>query len=145
MIGIPPISIFVLAFYATVGGILICCLETQLKFLRVMIAVNFGFLFSSFFRFLYYMLLAAICWSYKSLLGKIVAIAIIATAFLNTYVLCRYPSYRKIREKVRTQHKIKITYCECITYLDRISCACRLLKRKTSELSHVLARRSSDR
>jgi hypothetical protein len=108
MIGIPPISIFVLAFYATVGGILICCLETQLKFLRVMIAVNFGFLFSSFFRFLYYMLLAAICWSYKSLLGKIVAIAIIATAFLNTYVLCRYPSYRKIREKVRSQHKITI-------------------------------------
>lgn len=108
MVSIPPISGFVLAIYATCGALLICCLETQLKFLRVMIAVNFGFLFNSVWRFLFYMLLGSVAWSYNNLFGKVVAIAFGAVALFNTYVLCRYPSYRRIREKIAEEEDKRI-------------------------------------
>jgi uncharacterized membrane protein len=108
MVGIPPISTFVLAIYATCGGILICCLETQLKFVRVMIAVNFGFLFNSVWRFLFYMILGSLAWSYDSLLGKIMAAVLGGVAFFNTYVLCRYPAYRRIREKIAEEEDKRI-------------------------------------
>jgi COPI associated protein len=108
MVGIPAISAFVLAVYAICGGLLICCLETQLKFLRVMIAVNFGFLFNSFWRFGFYLLLGSVSWSFDSLLGKIVAMAFAAVAVFNTYVLCRYPSYRKMREKIAEEEDKRI-------------------------------------
>ena len=65
-----------------------------------MIAVNFGFLFSSTWRFLFYLLLASIAFSYNDIGGKIVGSGMVAVAFYNTYVLCRYPTYRKIREKI---------------------------------------------
>jgi hypothetical protein len=63
IITIPSVATAVLCAYAACGGLLICCLETQLKFLRVMIAVNFGFLFQSAWRFLFYLLLASVAWS----------------------------------------------------------------------------------
>jgi hypothetical protein len=120
LIRMPSPSVFVLAIYATCGGILICCLETQLKvsdysvakcvmeynirlrllfsqyrfdllfsqFLRVIIAVNYGFLFNSVWRFLFYLLLSSVCWSYGSLFGKIVAGCLAGCAVFNTYVLC---------------------------------------------------------
>jgi hypothetical protein len=90
------------------GGLLICCLETQLKFLRVMIAVNFGFLFSSTWRFLFYLLLASIAYSYDNLRSFIVACALVGVALYNTYVLCRYPSYRKMREKIAEEEDKRI-------------------------------------
>ena len=108
MIGLPSISAFVLSIYACCGGLLICCLETQLKFLRVMIAVNFGFLFNSFWRFVFYVLLASIAWSFDDLMGKIVAAAFVGVACFNTYVLCRYPSYRKMREKIAAEEDKRI-------------------------------------
>src|SRR5690348_9431327 len=108
MIGIPAISAFVLAIYAICGALLICCLETQLKFLRVMIAVNFGFLFNSTWRFLFYLLLGSVSWSFDNLFGKIVAIGFAAVAVLNTYVLCRYPTYRKMREKIAQEEDKRI-------------------------------------
>lgn len=108
MIGIPAISGFILAIYATCGAILICCLETQLKFVRVLIAVNFGFLFNSVWRFLFYILLGSVAWSYNNLFGKIVAICFGAVALFNTYVLCRYPAYRKIREKIAEEEDRRI-------------------------------------
>lgn len=108
MTTIPAISTFVLAVYATCGGLLICCLETQLKFLRVMIAVNFGFLFNGVTRFMFYLLLASVAWSFDNLFGRIVSIAVIVTAFFNTYVLCRYPSYRKLREKIAEEEDKRI-------------------------------------
>jgi COPI associated protein len=108
MISLPPISGFVLAIYATCGALLICCLETQLKFLRVMIAVNFGFLFNSVWRFLFYMLLGSVAWSYNQFFGKVVAIAFGAVALFNTFVLCRYPGYRKIRERVAEEEDRRI-------------------------------------
>ena len=108
MIRIPPLSSFVLAIYAVCGGLLICCLETQLKFLRVMIAVNFGFLFNSVWRFLFYMVLGSVAWSYDDLGGRIVSCCIGGVAFFNTYVLCRYPSYRKIREQIAEEEDKRI-------------------------------------
>ena len=73
-----------------------------------MIAVNFGFLFSSAWRFMFYLLLASIAFSYENLRGKIVGAAFIAVAFYNTYVLCRYPSYRKMREKIAEEEDKRI-------------------------------------
>lgn len=108
MATIPAISVFVLAVYAACGGILICCLETQLKFLRVMIAVNFGFLFHSAWRFIFYLLMASVSWSFDNLFGKIVAIIFAAVAVFNTYVLCRYPSYRRMREKIAEEEDKRI-------------------------------------
>jgi hypothetical protein len=104
----PPVSTFVLAIYAICGALLICCLETQLKFLRVMIAVNFGFLFNSVLRFLFYLILASVCWSYNNLMGKILASCVAGVALFNTYVLCRYPSYRKIRERIAEEEDKRI-------------------------------------
>lgn len=108
MLGIPAISAFVLAVYATCGGLLICCLETQLKFVRVAIALNFGFLFNSVWRFIFYLLLGSVAWSFKNLFGKIIAIAFVAVAVFNTYVLCRYPSYRKIREQIAQEEDKRV-------------------------------------
>jgi len=108
MIGFPSISNWVLAIYATCGGLLICCLETQLKFLRVIIAVNFGFLFNSIWRFFFYALLSSVSWAYNTLLGKIVCIAMLAMGLFNTYILCRYPGYRKIREQIAEEEDKRI-------------------------------------
>ena len=108
MISLPSISNWVLAIYATCGGLLICCLETQLKFLRVIIAVNFGFLFNSMWRFFFYTLLASVAWANDSLFGKIVAAAFIVIAVFNTYILCRYPGYRKIREQIAEEEDKRI-------------------------------------
>jgi len=107
-IGVPQVSGIVLAVYSICGALLICCLETQLKFLRVMIAVNFGFLFNSVWRFLYYLLLGSISWSFGNLFGKIVCIVFVAVAIFNTYVLCRYPSYRRMREKIAEEEDKRI-------------------------------------
>ncbi|CAJ1946519.1 unnamed protein product [Cylindrotheca closterium] len=108
MVSLPPLSSFVLAIYATCGGLLICCLETQLKFLRVIIAVNFGFLFNSVWRFIFYMVIASVSWSYDSIPGKVVAGVWIGIAIFNTYVLCRYPGYRRIREKIAEEEDKRI-------------------------------------
>ena len=72
-----------------------------------MIAVNFGFLFTSAWRFLFYLLLASVAWSF-GFFGQIVGAAYVAVAFFNTYVLCRYPSYRKMREKIAEEEDRRI-------------------------------------
>lgn len=108
MISFPGLSALVLAIYAICGAVLICCLETQLKFLRVMIAVNFGFLFNSVWRFIFYLILGSVVWSFNNIGGKIVACVMAGVALFNTYVLCRYPAYRKIREKIAEEEDKRI-------------------------------------
>jgi hypothetical protein len=108
MTTLPSLSNWVLAVYATCGGLLVCCLETQLKYVRVIIALNFGFLFDALYRFLYYLLMASVAYAYDNLFGKIVAVALVAVAFFNTYVLCRYPSYRKVRERIAEEEDKRI-------------------------------------
>ena len=53
-------------------------------------------------------MLGSVTWSYKTLPGKIVAIAFAAVACFNTYVLCRYPAYRKMREKIAEEEDKRI-------------------------------------
>ena len=108
LIRIPAVSQFVLAIYGTCGGLLICCLETQLKFLRVIIAVNFGFLFHSGWRFLFYVLLATVLFSYDKLVAEIIAYAVMGCAIFNTYILIRYPSYRKVRDKIAEEEDKRV-------------------------------------
>lgn len=59
-------------------------------------------------RFVFYVLMAAIAWQFGSLFDKIVAISLGAIALFNTYVLCRYPSYRSIRDKIAEEEDKRI-------------------------------------
>jgi len=75
-------------------GILICCLELNLSFLRVRIASSFGFLYNPLLRLLFSVLTASIAWSFETSLGTIACGALLILALFNTYVICRYPQYR---------------------------------------------------
>lgn len=108
MIGIRSFSTYIMSIYAILGGLLICCLETQLKFVRVLIALNFGFLFHSVFRFFFYLMMGSVGVSFGTLLGQIVGGAFVVVACFNTYVLCRYPAYRKVREKIAEEEDKRI-------------------------------------
>jgi len=57
---------------------------------------------------MFYLLLASIAFSYDELAGTIVGSAMVVVAFYNTYVLCRYPSYRKVREKIAEEEDKRI-------------------------------------
>jgi hypothetical protein len=37
-----------------------------------------------------------------------VAVCFVAVAFFNTYVICRYPSYRRIREQIAEEEDKRI-------------------------------------
>ena len=108
MIRLPSPARWILAFYAWFSGLLVCCLETQLPFLRIAIAMNFGFLFNFVARFLFYLLMSSIAISFDDLLGRITSGVLVGTAFYNTYVLYRYPSYKKIRDKIAEEEDKKI-------------------------------------
>ena len=99
---------WVLGAYATCGGCLICCLETQLKFFRTAIAMNFGFLFNPLLRFVYYILLATVCLSFDDIFGKMLAAALAGIAIYNTYVLIKYPAYRKMRDELANEEDTRI-------------------------------------
>jgi hypothetical protein len=107
-IGLPNPSKWVMAAYSICGGCLICCLETQLKFVRTAIAINFGFLFHPMFRFVFYLILASVMLSFDDLFGKILAGALIGTACYNTFVLYKYPAYRKFRDEVAKEEDLRI-------------------------------------
>lgn len=99
---------WVLGLYTLCGGCLICLLETQISFVRTPIALNFGFLFNPFSRFIFYIFLATVCFSSRTLFGMICAGFLVAVAFYNTYVLIRYPAYRKLRDKLAKEEDEKI-------------------------------------
>jgi hypothetical protein len=54
------------------------------------------------------MILSSLALSFKYLPATIVGYCFIAVAVFNTYVLCRYPSYRKIREKIAEEEDKRI-------------------------------------
>lgn len=101
-------KVWVLTAFSMFGGCLICCLETQLKAIRTLIAVNFGFLFDPTLRFFFYLLLASICLSLKDLFGMIMAGCLVGVAVYNTFVLCRYPAYRKLRDELASEEDERI-------------------------------------
>ena len=41
-------------------------------------------------------------------MGRITGIAIACVACFNTYILCRYPGYRKMREKIAEEEDKRI-------------------------------------
>ncbi len=73
-----------------------------------MIAVNFGFLFNSMWRFLFYMILASVTYAYGGLLGFVMSCVMVGVAFFNAFILCRYPAYRKVREKIAEEEDKRI-------------------------------------
>ena len=102
------IKIMVLAAYSTCGGYLICCLETQLKFIRTGIAMNFGFLFNAGFRFFFYLLVGSICFAFKDIFSYIVGGCMIGVGFYNTYVLIKYPAYKNLRDELAKEEDQRI-------------------------------------
>ena len=107
-LGLPNPSKWVMACYSVCGGCLICCLETQLKFVRTAIAINFGFLFHPTFRFIYYLILASVMLSFNDIFGKILAGCLVGTACYNTFVLFQYPAYRKFRDEIAKEEDKRI-------------------------------------
>jgi hypothetical protein len=88
------ITRMVLAGYGVCFGILLCCLELNLSFLRLRIASSFGFLYNPLLRLMFSLLLGSIAWSFQSILGTVACGALLILALFNTYVICRYPQYR---------------------------------------------------
>ena len=86
-------SKMVLGGYGICFGILLCCLESNLSFVRHPLASNFGFLYSPFLRFIFYILLGMISYSFESIVGTMAAVALCVLSLVNTVVLCRYPGY----------------------------------------------------
>lgn len=94
------ISKLVLAGYGVCFGVLLCCLELNLSFLRVRIASSFGFLYNPLLRLLFSVLLASVAYSFETLLGTIACAALSVLALFNTYVICRYPQYRAVLKEL---------------------------------------------
>lgn len=57
---------------------------------------------------IFYMLMASVCWSYQTIFGKATAIILGVVAVFNTYVLCMYPGYRKLREDIAAEEDARI-------------------------------------
>jgi len=100
-------GVWILAIYASCGGCLVCLTETELSFFRGMIASNFGFLFNSVLRFIFYLLLGTITWTY-GLMGKLVAGALVLVACYNTFIICKYPAYKKMKEEIADEAEKKV-------------------------------------
>jgi len=100
-------GVWILAIYASCGGCLVCLTETELSFFRGMIASNFGFLFNSVLRFIFYLLLGTITWTY-GLMGQLVAGALVLVACYNTFIICKYPAYKKMKEEIADKAEKKV-------------------------------------
>jgi uncharacterized membrane protein len=74
----------------------------------VIIAMNFGFLFNSVWRFIFYLMMGSVAWTYGNIFGYAVGGSFVAVACFNTYVLCRYPSYRKVRDEIAIEEDKRI-------------------------------------
>mmetsp|Transcript_10688 Transcript_10688/g.22663 ORF Transcript_10688/g.22663 Transcript_10688/m.22663 type:complete len:243 (-) Transcript_10688:177-905(-) len=102
------LSKMVLGGYGIIFGTLVCCLEINLSFLRHPIASNFGFLYNPFLRLLFYILMGMVSWSFDTVLGMIASVALGALAVVNTWVLCRYPGYRKVLNELGEEEEKKM-------------------------------------
>lgn len=71
---------------------LLCCYETHLKQISKVIALNFEFLFSAKSRAIFMIFIGSLLFSF-SLFGKLVGCAMVANAFLNVFVLLKYPAF----------------------------------------------------
>lgn len=102
------LSKMVLGGYGVCFGTLVCCLEVNLSFLRHPIASNFGFLYNPFLRLMFYVLMGMVAWSFGTLLGMISSISLGVLSLVNTYILCRYPGYRKALKEISDEEEKKM-------------------------------------
>lgn len=98
----------VLGGYGVCFGTLVCCLEVNFSWFRHPIASNFGFLYNPFLRLMFYVLMGMVAWSFETLLGYIASAALGVLAFVNTYVLCRYPGYRAALKEISDDEEKKL-------------------------------------
>uniref|UniRef100_A0A7R9WCL4 Uncharacterized protein n=1 Tax=Pseudictyota dubia TaxID=2749911 RepID=A0A7R9WCL4_9STRA len=89
---------WVLAAYATMGGLLLICLESPFSALRTCVALNFGFLYNPLLRFIFHALMCSITWSFHTLLGNLTVVALAITAPVNAYCLCMHQSLTAERD-----------------------------------------------
>ena len=108
ILGLPNLSQWILAAYTSFSGLLLLSHEIPVKFLRTAIALNFGFLYSPILRLLFQFLMASVAWLFDSLTGLLACVALVATALLNFYVLCRYPAYASERENVMAEEERRV-------------------------------------
>ena len=108
MTNVFSLSKMVLGGYGVCFGTLVCCLEVNFSFLRHPIASNFGFLYNPFLRLMFYVLMGMVSWSFGTLLGMIASIALGLLSIVNTYVLCRYPGYRKVLKEISDEEEKKL-------------------------------------
>lgn len=98
----------VLGGYGVCFGTLICCLEVNFSFTRHPIAANFGFLYNPFLRLMFYVLMGMVAWSFGTILGMIASASLGMLALVNTYVICRYPSYRAVMKELSDEEEKKL-------------------------------------
>mmetsp|Transcript_702 Transcript_702/g.1052 ORF Transcript_702/g.1052 Transcript_702/m.1052 type:complete len:284 (-) Transcript_702:156-1007(-) len=91
-LGNADLSTLVLGCYVSCFGCLLCCFETHLKQVSIMIADNCGFLYSAKGRCVFLILIATLCFS-LNVIGKITGGLTVAVACLNLYVICKFPQY----------------------------------------------------
>ena len=54
------------------------------------------------------MILGSVSFSFRNLGGTIMACVMVGTALFNTFILCRYPAYRKVREQIAEEEDKRI-------------------------------------
>lgn len=93
------VSEFVISVYAAILSVFVFLSEmTEVKFMKWILSSH-GYLYSAFWRFWFYCLLASMQLSMKGLFGYINAGVMGALAFVNAYWLIRYPGLRSVNEK----------------------------------------------
>jgi hypothetical protein len=94
-------SSFFIAGYVFFFSALLCCFETGLGMIARGIAVNFGFMYSAFGRFVFVLFVAVMCYSLGTLFGLIDMCLLVAVLALHLYFIFKYPKYA---EYVRRTH-----------------------------------------
>lgn len=100
-LGAASFSTFFIAGYVFAFAVLMCCFETGIGMIAKTIAINFGFMYSIFGRFIFNLFVAVMCYSLDTLFGLIDMCILVAILALHLYVLFRYPKYA---EYVRRLH-----------------------------------------
>jgi hypothetical protein len=96
------ISQFVIAGYSVVLAIFVFLSEiTEMAFMKWFLQSH-GYLYSPFWRFMFYLLIASMQMSFETIFGYVNASAMVAMAFINSYWLIRYPGLRGHSEEIKS-------------------------------------------
>jgi len=98
LMSLPGFNTAILTLYIWFFAILLCCFETHLKQVSKLVAENFGFLYHVKGRVAFLVLVAMLCFGI-GILGKITALALLAAAGFNVYVLYKHPEYEQEQQR----------------------------------------------